>query len=617
MKEFKAESRRVLDLMVNAIYTNHEVFLRELVSNASDALDKAKLAGSQEAPAIHIAFDRDARTLTVSDNGIGMDAAALEECLGTIAHSDTGLLKRDGAEGMIGQFGVGFYSAFMVADRVRVVSRALGAEGAFAWESDGVGGYTVESAERAGHGTDVSLHIRPSTTEENLERYLDQSSLQALVRRYSNYIRHPITMDLAREEFDEASGALLRDESDVTRAVVNSMEPLWTRPEDSVGANELEEFYRLEFRDPEPPLRTMRARVRGAIEYDALLFVPAEAPAELFTKDYRYGLRLYSAGVLIDDDCAALIPSHLRFVRGVVDTANLHLNVSREAIQEDSRIQIIARQIERAVIDGLRAMMADDRAGYERLFVQYGTGLKFAICSSRGDLANVLNGLLLYHSAREGWLVSLQEYLDALEPAKHQEILYAVGSDVERLRRSPAVEAALARGKDVLLCDRGAQDEFCFMVMGTYKGAGFHSVTSASFGGSDAAADVDNRVAGVLDALGEHAPVPLVRVAPCGCFEGPDQPASRLATEGMMTIAMARYVSSKLGKDEMPRALYVLEVNVGHPIFDLACAAWEDADEGLLADCARVLTGQAMLAEDVPLDDSAAFNRSVCALIGR
>lgn len=616
MREFKAESKRVLDLMVNSIYENREVFLRELVSNASDALDKARMAGAQGEPGVHIAFDREERLLTVSDNGIGMDAAALEECLGTIAHSDTGRLKSGGETGMIGQFGVGFYSAFMVADHVRVVSRALGSNEAFTWESDG-DGYTIEPGSREECGTDVILHVRSSTADDNFERYLDQSSLQGLVRRYSNYIRYPITMDLAWEEFDQTSGELLRDESRVTRTVVNAMDPIWLRDEGEVGAEELEGFYRDEFGDPEPPLRTMRARARGAIEYDALLFVPSEAPAELFTKDYRYGLRLYSAGVLIDDACDALLPSHLRFVRGVVDTANLHLNVSRESIQEDARIQIIARQIERSVMDGLRAMVADDRLGYERLFAQYGTGLKFAICSSRGTLTNVLNGLLLYWSAREERLISLQEYLDALEPAKHQEVLYAVGNDIDRLRHSPAVSAMLAHGRDVLLCDHGAQDEFCFMVMGTYKGASFHSVTSANLEGTDGDGPLekDDAVEKVLAALCEHAPVPLVRVAPCACLEGPGDAAARLATDGIMTISMARYVSSKLERGEAPKPLYVLEVNLGHPLFDLARRAWEGGNGDVLANCATVLAGQAMLAEDVPLPDPGAFNRAVNALI--
>ena len=626
MKDFKTESRRILDLMINSIYTNHEVFLRELISNASDACDKVRLAQGIDGAGelgIHIAFDRASRTLTVSDNGIGMDEEALERCLGTIAHSDSGqakarLASTDADVDIIGQFGVGFYSAFMVADHVRVVSRAMGCEQAFQWESDGVEGYTICPGERGGHGTDVVLHIRPSTADENLERYLDQSSIANLVRRYSNYIRYPITMDMAQEHFDEQTGALVRDESHMTRQVVNSMTPIWTLPEDSVSQEEEDDFYRFEFRDPENPLCCIRARARGAIEYDAMLFVPAQADPELFTKDFHYGLRLYSSGVLIDEACAALLPSYLRFVQGVVDTRNICLNVSRESIQEDGRIQIIARQLERSILDGLHKMMERDRPTYEKLFEQYGTGMRFAICTSRGDLTNVLNGLLLYHSAKHDRLVSLQEYLDEAGDGKGVEIYYAAGSDIDRLRQTPAVCALLERGRDVLLCPHGAQDEFCLMTMGTYKGAGFHSAASANLdlageGGAGAAASDE---ADLLKAIGDRSPMPLVRVEASRYLREEGQPASRISTEGLMTISMAKFVHAKLGPGEAPKPLYVLEVNLASPVVALARKALSQADEDVLSACAQVLVGMALLAEDVALPDPSAFNRAVCTVVG-
>ncbi len=635
MKSFKTESKKLLDLMVNSIYANREVFLRELVSNASDALDKVRLARMQGAPGsgeggdleIRVTFDRARRLLTVSDTGVGMDDAALEECLGTIAHSGSQQVKERLARGqapsdvdIIGQFGVGFYSSFMVADRVTVVSRSLGDEQAWCWESDGVEGYSIEPAERPAHGTDVTLHIRESTADENLERFLDQSSLQNLIRRYSNYIRYPIVMDLARETFDEQSGALQRDESVVTPTVVNAMTPIWTLDEQDVTEEELEEFYRFEFRDPEPPLRTIRARARGAIEYDALLFVPSTAPEELYSKDYRYGPRLYSAGVLIDEACNVLLPGHLRFVCGVVETTNIRLNVSREAIQQDSRVQIIGRQLERSVMESLKAMVDDDRPAHERFFAAYGTGVKFSICTSRGTLANVLNPLLLYPSAREGRLVSLQEYVDAIgDVKKHPEIFYAVGSDVERLRRTPAVEEVLERGHDVLLCPNGAQDEFCFMVMGSYRGARFHSVTSANLSDGDEAepsrpaADTER----VLEAIAAHTRYPLARAAASAYLAGPAKAASRVATEGVMTIAMAKYVTSRLGKDEVPPRVYVLEVNTGHALFEVARVACDAGDDALLDACATVLLGQAFLVEDIALPDPVAFNGAVDFLVAR
>ncbi len=629
MKGFKTESKRILDLMINSIYTNHEVFLRELVSNASDACDKVRLEAGHEGDelGIHIAFDQGRRELVVSDTGIGMDEAALERCLGTIAHSGSAEVRqaleaggpgagRAGGVDLIGQFGVGFYSAFMVADNVRVVSRALGSCQAFQWESDGVEGYTVRPASRGGHGTDVILHIRPSTSDENLERYLDQSSLVGLVRRYSNYVRYPITIDLAEESFD-AQGVLVRDESSLRREVVNSMTPIWSQPAESVGQEALDEFYRREFRDPEPALRCIRASARGAIEYDAMLFVPAQADPELYTKDARFGLKLYSAGVLIDEACPALLPDYLRFMHGVVDTRNITLNVSRESVQQDGRIQIISRQIERSVLAGLKEMMAQDRPAYERLFEQHGTGLRFAICRSRGELTNVLNDLLLYRSAKHDKLISLQEYLDEAGGGKGVQVYYAAGSNIEHLRQTPAVCALIARGKDVLLCPHGAQDEFCLMTMGTYKGAGFHSAGSANLDVLDdgQGQEGSEEARRVFDALAKSSPLPLVRVCASTCLTRKDQAASRIATEGLMTLSMAKFANAKLALGEAPRPLYVLEVNAASPLFALARAAVQQDDDALLADCACVLVGCALLAEDVPLPDPAAFALAMPRLV--
>lgn len=633
MKAFKAESQHLLDLVINSIYTNHEVFLRELISNASDALDKARLARREagfEAEAeerIHVSFDKDARTLTVSDSGIGMDAEALESCLGTIAHSDSGELKgriarsekigEEDAVGLIGQFGVGFYSSFMVADHVTVVSRAYGSDEAFCWESNGVDGYTVSESQRESCGTDVVLHIRESTVDENLERYLDQSSLVSLIRRYSNYIRYPITMDLAHEEFDERSGALVRDESEVERTTVNSMVPLWSLDESEVTEEETCAFYRLEFKDPADPIRTMRVRARGAIDYDAILFIPSKAPAELYTKDYAYGLRLYSSGVLVDDACPSLIPEYLRFVRGIVDTDSVNMNLSRQAIQEDGRIQIISRQIERSVLGNLKEMVSQDREGYEKFFAEFGAGIKYSICSSQGTLTELLNGLLLYWSAREGRLVSLQEYLDAAGDGKGVEIYYAVGSDIGRLAKSPAVQAVMEHGQDVLLCPNGAQDEMCFIIMGSYKGASFHSVTSANLGEleEETGEGPNEAVLEVLSTIGNLSPQPLIRVVASRCLTRAEQAASRVATEGLMTISMARYLSSKLEGRQAPRPMYVLEINVGHKLFERAEAAFEKHDEETLSCCAAVLLGQALLAEDIQLPDPVKFNAAVNHLL--
>lgn len=635
MNEFKTESKKLLDLMINSIYANHEVFLRELVSNASDALDKARLAQSSgtlhesDDLGIHIAIDQEARTLTVSDTGIGMDRAALETCLGTIAHSESQRIKSEIAQAdapadidLIGQFGVGFYSAFMVADEVTVISRAQGDDEAHRWKSNGVDGYTIMPTDRTCCGTDVILRIRQSTIDKNFERYLDQTSIQNLIRKYSNYIRYPITMDLAEETFGE-SGALVRDEGIVTREVINAMTPLWALDEQDVSQDDLEEFYRTEFHDMEAPLRSIRAHARGAIEYDALLYIPQSAPAELFSKDYRYGLKLYSAGVLIDERYAGLVSSHFRFVQGIVDTNNIDLNVSREMIQEDSRIQIIGRQIERSIMDSLKAMIEDERDEYEKFFNAFGTGLRYAICTSQGTLTEVLNGLLLYYSAKEQRLVTLQEYLDATENSKHTEIFYAVGSDVDRLAKAPNVRAVVDRGHDVLLCPHGAQDEMCFMVMGSYKGARFHSVTSANLEiGNEDEADSPNAQEGpehgpVFEALLKQSPQPLIRIVASKYLTKPTQAAARVATEGIMTISMAKYIATKHDKDQLKKPIYVLELNTSHVLFAMAEGAKRERDEQALRNCVTVMLGQALLAEDIPLADPVAFNEATNALLSR
>ncbi len=635
MKEFKAESRALLGLMVDSIYANRDVFLRELVSNASDAIDKARLAcradqteaDKEDKRCIRIAFEKDARLLCVSDDGIGMSREELEEYLGTIAHSGSRQLKdalerkdRPTANEIIGQFGVGFYSSFMVADRVTVVSRRLGCEEAFQWKSDGADGYETYPARRGSPGTDVILHIRPSTPETNYERYLDQQTLQSLVRRYSNYIRHPIVMDLADESFDENTGALVRNEESVARTVVNAMVPPWEKTEGDVPEQGAFEFFRTEFQDDRDPLHSITVRARGAIDYDALLFVPSHAPADLFSKDRPYGLRLYSRGVLIADDCAALLPSHLRFVRGVVDAESLDLNVSRESVQDDARMLIMSRQIEKSVIASLKDLMERDRARYEEIFRLFGTGLKYAICSSGATLSELLNGLLLYPSARHGKLVSLQEYLDEADDPKRAEIYYAAGNSVERMKRSVAVSTVLSRGRDVLLCSNGAQDELCFMIMGTYKGAPFHSVASSNLAvGDDAESDEGegdrSRQDAALAALFEAAPQPLSRVVASRYLTKHDEAASRVATDGALTISMAKYLSAKARQGQAPVPRYVLEVNCGHALFERAATACARSDAETVAHCARVLLGQALLAEDIALQDPLAFNASVNALL--
>lgn len=630
MKEFKTESKKLLDLMINSIYTDQEVFLRELISNASDALDAARLKQTDIDSAslgIHISFDQQARTLTVSDTGIGMDKHELEKCLGTIAHSRSFEIKEklesntaSAAVDLIGQFGVGFYSSFMVSDQVSVVSRAQKSDSAWLWLSNGIDGYTICPSKRDCPGTDVIMHIRPSTIDNNFERYLDQTSLIQLIKKYSNYIRYPITMDLAEENYEE-DGTLVRDESRLTRGIINSMTPLWTLDEKDVSPEDSNELYKLEFRDTSEPMHSLSIHVRGAITYDAMLFIPQKPPAELYSKDYRYGLKLYSAGVLIDENCSALIPGYFRFVRGIVDTSNINLNVSREMIQNDSRIQIISRQIERSIIDSLKDMIKSDRSKYEKVFRAFGTGLKFAICTSRGDLSEILNDLLLYHSAKKHSLITLQEYLDESKDSKHPEVFYAVGHDVARLEKSPSVSAVINSGHDVLICANGAQDELCFMFMGSYKGASFHSVASANLklektkDSKDTPPQTDQECTAVLQALFDHTTAQIAKITASPYLNEPNTSAARIATEGIVTISMAKYLSAKSEKDQSLKPRYILEVNTHHSLFALAKNAYRQDDDKKIQQCATVLVGQAFLSEDIPLPDSADFNEAINSLL--
>lgn len=628
MKAFKTESKKLLDLMINSIYTNHDVFLRELISNASDALDKARMQGVVQAgdACIRVSFDQDARTLTVSDNGIGMNAAELESCLGTIAHSDSQSVKaalasegeNAGEVNIIGQFGVGFYSAFMVADLVQVVSRSAHDTQANRWESDGVDGYQITPAERTGSGTDVVLHIRPSTPEHNFERFLDQSTLVGLIQHYSNYIRYPIVMNLAEEHFDEQTGALVRNVENSHEQVVNSMTPIWVQDEASVSQKDLDAFYCSEFHDPTAPLLCVRARARGAIDYDAILYVPANAAADLYAKDAKYGPKLYSAGVLIEDECPELVPSYLRFLCGVVDVQGAQLNVSREAIQQDARIEIIKRQLERQTLDALRELQMEDRARYEKFFEEYGTGLKFSLTASQGALNEVINGLLLYPSAKQGQLISLQEYLPQAKPAKHQEIYYATGPSTERLLGTPVVQSLLAQGSDVLLCPAGAQDELCFMMMGHFKGARFVSTSSAQIAteqeGSKAH-ELSDEVKHTLYALYKCSPYPLARVTPSPYLTQANQAASRLATDHGLSISMAKYLNTKVADGQAPQPVFVLEVNTTSCLYARAAAAQRAGDTRGLQACAWVLLGQAFLAEDISLPSPIEFNQAIDYLL--
>lgn len=656
MKQFKTESKKLLDLMINSIYTNHEIFLRELVSNASDAIDRLSFRaltdpsvqlGSDEL-AIRLSFDKDARTITVADNGIGMTEDELDRNLGTIAHSGSEQFKEANAEhqgddiDIIGQFGVGFYSSFMVADKVRVVSRAYGSDQAFAWESDGVRGYTVSPAEpgeldgESERGTIVTLHLREVEGEDSPDAFLSEWGLRDLVRRYSNYVRHPVQMmvtksrELPKPE-DAPDDYTPQYESYEELETLNSMTPIWKKRSSEVEQSDYDEFYTSTFHDWEKPARTISFHAEGALSYDALLFIPSRAPFDLYSKDYEKGLALYSSNVLIQEKCADLLPDHYNFVRGVVDSPDVTLNISRETLQHNSQLRAIERRVERKVRDELAAMLRDDRAAYEKFFENFGRGLKFGIYNSYGAAAGDLADLLLFWSAREQKMVTFAEYGASMADGQDK-VYYAAGDSRERLEKAPVVKSAVDHGYDVLLCTQDV-DEFMFQGMRTYHmdavaGDSEHAGTDArdltlvnvSTADLDFATDEEKAAAekageehadlfsAVKDALGDKV------VAVRASARAGEAPAC-ISTEGPVSLEMERIMAEGPDSAMAPGARRVLELNASHPVFAKLTAAQEAGDTDKLALYASLLYDQGLLVEGLPVDDPVEFAKNVCALM--
>lgn len=674
MRQFKTESKKLLDLMINSIYTNKEIFLRELISNASDAVDKLNFKSLTNSDikldscdlAIRISFDKDARTLTVSDNGIGMTADDLERNLGTIAHSGSEEFKQENAESqggdvdIIGQFGVGFYSAFMVASKVRVVSRAFGEQTAHVWESDGLEGYTIEDGERAEHGTDVILTIRENTkgengeAGENYDTYLTEWGLRDLITRYSNYVRYPIQMmvsksrELPRPE-DAGDDYQPQYEDYQELETINSMTPIWKKRSSDVEQSDYNEFYKSTFHDWDNPARTISFHAEGSLEYDALLFIPGRAPFDLYSKDYQKGLSLYSSNVMIMEKCADLLPDYYNFVRGVVDSADISLNISRETLQQDRQLRAIASRVEKKITSELKAMRDDDRETYEAFFDNFGRGLKFGIYSSYGMKASELADLLLFWSARENKMVTLAEYAAAM-PEGQKAIYYAAGDDRERLSKMPVVKGVLDRGYDVLLCTMDV-DEFTFQAMRTYHACGLPKVyedeaareaaakavadgaepevedrdiefKNVATGDLDLATEDEKKDAeeatrehgDLFDAMKEALGDKVEKVAVSARLT--DAPAC-ITTEGPLSLEMEKVLARgpEAGAEGMPKTVRVLELNAKHPVFEKLVAAKEADDTEKLSLYAGLLYDQALLVEGILPADPVAFAQNICSLM--
>lgn len=671
MRKFKTESKKLLDLMINSIYTNKEIFLRELISNASDAVDKLNFKSLTDNDvdidsadlAIRVSFDKDNRTLTISDNGIGMTAEDLEKNLGTIAHSGSQEFKTENAESqgndvdIIGQFGVGFYSAFMVASRVRVVSRAFGSDEANVWESDGLEGYTIEPAERATHGTDVILTIREDEGGEDgegFDTYLSEWGLKNLIKQYSNYVRYPIQMMVTKHREkpkpEDAGDDYTPEWEDYEELeTVNSMTPIWKKRASDVEQKDYNEFYKSTFHDFEDPARTISFHAEGTLEYDALLFIPGRAPFDLYSKDYEKGLSLYSSNVLIMEKCADLLPDYFNFVRGVVDSADVSLNISRETLQQNRQLRAIAKRVEKKISSDLEDMRDNDREAYEKFFENFGRGLKYGIYSSYGMKADELADLLLFYSAKEQKMVTLAEYAKAM-PTEQKAIYYAAGDSRERLSKMPVVTGVLARGYDVLLLTADV-DEFTFQAMRSYHAhdlpkvyeddAAREAAEKAVADGAepeteDRTLELKNVATGDLDlatedekkdaeeatkeneslftAMKEALGDKVEKVAVSARLT--DAPAC-ITTEGPLSLEMERVLrrDPSAEAEGMPKSQRVLELNAKHPVFKKLVSANEAGDAEKIKLYAGLLYDQALLVEGILPEDPVAFAASICELM--
>ncbi len=636
-KQFKAESKRLLDLMINSIYTHKEIFLREIISNASDALDKLcylsltddKVGMSRSDFFISVRPDKDARTLTVSDNGIGMTDEEMEKNLGIIANSGSFKFKNDLDKSekdekdidIIGQFGVGFYSAFMVADHVKVISKAYGSDKAYCWESDGADGYTITETEKAAVGTDIIMSIKPDTEEESYGEFLETYRLRSLIKKYSDYIRYPIRMDIEKtrsvetDETDENGNKKTKTETYIENETINSMVPIWQRSKSEVSDEDCKKFYKEHFFDPEDPVRVIRVNAEGAVQYKAMLFIPSRAPYDYFTKEYEKGLQLYTSGVMIMDKCSDLIPEHFRFVRGVVDSQNLSLNISREILQHDRQLRTIAANLEKKIKSELKKMMTDDREGYDKFYNAFGLQLKYGIANEYGIHKELLSDLIMFFSSTEKKLVSLSEYVSRMS-GEQKYIYYACGESASKLDTLPQTELIRDKGYEILYMTDSV-DEFVVRMLGKFEDKEFKSVNDKDLGietdeekkETEKKAEESRELLDfVKESLGGK--VKDVRIS----SKLKSHPVC-LTTDGEITLEMEKYFKSLPGSEMGGiQAERVLELNPEHPAFKALEKAFE-TDKEKAEKYAEILYTQSLLIAGMDIENPAEYADLVCSLM--
>ena len=626
-KQFKAESQRLMDLMINSIYTHKEIFLREIISNASDAIDKLayraltdeKVGLNREDFKIVVVPDKEARTLTVADNGIGMTQEEMENNLGTIAKSGSLQFKKetenaDDAElDIIGQFGVGFYSAFMVADKVTVISKAYGGETAWKWESEGVDGYTIEPCQKDTVGTDVIMSIKANTEEENYDEYLAPYSLSNLIKKYSDYIRYPIRMEMEhsrQKPKPEDAGEDYKPEYEQVKEweTINSMVPIWQRPKSQVTKEEYNDFYKSKFGDWQDPILSIHVAAEGNFEYKALLYVPGQVPMNYFSTDFKKGLQLYSSGVMIMDKCPDLLPDHFSFVQGIVDTPDVSLNISREMLQHDRQLKVIANNIEKKIKSELVKLMKDDREKYQQFWTAFGMQFKYALMNAYGQNRDTIRDLLLFWSSKENKLTSLKEYVDRM-PESQEKIYYVCADSVEHASKMPQAERVLKAGYEVLYLTVD-EDEIVLQMLENAYDKPFVSVASEDALPVTDAEQAEKDHKALLDFAqetlkGEVSKVRISKILQSG--------AVCLTAEGPVSLEMEKYFR-KMRRDFPMSAQRVLELNPDAPAFQALCKAYEE-DKEKAAAYVEVLYNQALIIADLPLPDPARYAELVCGLM--
>ena len=635
-KQFKAESKRLLDLMINSIYTNKEIFLRELISNASDAIDKLyyrsltdkNVKVNKDDLYIRVTPNKEARTLTIEDNGCGMSKEELEENLGTIAKSGSLAFKeaakakenaeKDDDVNIIGQFGVGFYSAFMVASKVRVESKCYGAEKAYAWESEGAEGYTIDECNKSDFGTKIILTLKADTDDEKYSDFLAEYKIEELIRKYSDYIRYPIKMEVEHEhEVEQPEGEKKEPKFEKVRhdEILNSMIPIWKKNKSEVSDEDYNNFYQEKFGDYQKPLKVIRTSVEGDVSYTALLYIPSHTPYDYYTKDFKRGLQLYSNGVLIMDKCEDLLPDCYAFVRGLVDSPDLSLNISREMLQHDRQLKIIAKNLDKKIKSELLDMLHKNREDYEKFFTTFGTTLKFGVYNDFGLNKDNLKDLLMFHSSTENKLVTLDEYVDRMKEGQDK-IYYACGETVDKIELLPQVEAVKEKGYEILYLTENI-DEFVVQVLMEHKEKKFINVCA-----NDVDLDTDEEKEALKKENEENKDMFTLMKETIG--EGVQEVRFThrlknhpvcLTSEGALSVEMEKVINS-MPNDQKVKAQTALEINDSHPIAQKIKDLYEN-DKEELKKYTQVLYAQARLIEGLPVENPTQISNLICEIIAK